>query len=69
MFNIPFFCLDFFFPAVVWTGNPSLGEQAGLLQLLRPLPAELPAQGVVNPGRAAEPHQPRPPQGGPERVQ
>lgn len=51
------------------TGNPSLGQQTGVLQLLHPLPAELPTQGVVNPGRPAEPHQPRPPQRGAERVE
>lgn len=51
------------------TGDPSLGQQTGVLQLVHPLPAELPTQGVVDPGRPAEPHQPRPPQRGAERVE
>lgn len=53
----------------VRTRNPALGQQAGLLQLLHPLPAELPPQGVADPGGPAEPHQPGPPQGGAQRFQ
>lgn len=57
-------------PAVaVWARNPPLGQPAGLLQLLHPLPAELPPQGVADPGGPAEPHQPRPPQRGTQRLQ
>lgn len=52
------------FSVAVWTGNPPLGQQTGVLQLLHPIPAELPTQGMVNPGRPAEPHQPRPSQRG-----
>ncbi|XP_038831175.1 deubiquitinase DESI2 isoform X2 [Salvelinus namaycush] len=37
----------------VWQGDPTLGEPAGLLQLLCALPAELPSQGVADPGRPA----------------
>lgn len=36
-------------PDPVWQGDPSLGEPAGLFQLLRAVPAELPAQRVVDP--------------------
>lgn len=58
-----------FISVAVRTRNPSLGQQTSILQLLHPLPAELPAQGVVNPSSPAEPHQPRPPQRGAERVE
>lgn len=44
--------------------DPPLGEPPGLLQLLHPLPPELPPQGVADPSSPAEPHQPWPPQGG-----
>lgn len=37
----------------LWSRDPTLGEQAGLLQLLRALPAELSAKGVVDPGGPA----------------
>lgn len=48
----------------VWEGDPPLGEPPGLLQLLHPLPPELPPKGVADAGSPAEPHQPRAPQGG-----
>ncbi|XP_077477064.1 uncharacterized protein LOC144089787 isoform X1 [Stigmatopora argus] len=51
------------FQAVVRPRDPTLGEPSGLLQLLRALPAELPAQRMADAGRPAEPHQSGPPQG------
>lgn len=42
----------------MWQGDPSLGQPAGLLQLLRAIPPELPAQRVADPGRLAVQRQP-----------
>lgn len=49
---------------IMWERDPSLGEPPGLLQLVHPLPPELPPQGMADPSSPAEPHQPWPPQGG-----
>lgn len=38
-----------FFSDPVWQGDPSLGQPPGLLQLLRAIPPELPAQRVADP--------------------
>lgn len=38
-----------FFSDPVWQGDPSLGQSPGLLQLLRAIPPELPAQRVADP--------------------
>ncbi|XP_055791211.1 uncharacterized protein LOC129863332 [Salvelinus fontinalis] len=46
------------FSSALSEGDPSLGEPAGLLQLLCALPAELPAHGVADPGCPAVQHQP-----------
>lgn len=42
----------------VWPGDPTLGESTGLLQLMRALPTELPAQGVAHARRLAVQRQP-----------
>lgn len=48
----------------VWQGDPSLGQPAGLLQLLRAIPPELPAQRVADPGRLTVQRQPGAPRSG-----
>lgn len=42
----------------MWQGDPSLGQPAGLLQLLRAIPPELPAQRVADPGGLTVQRQP-----------
>lgn len=47
----------------VWQGDPSLGQPPGLLQLLRAIPPELPAQRVADSGCLTVQRQPGAPRG------